>query len=87
MGASRRFGVLLAVIGFASDWAAVDAAPARRHHRHALVRHVVVPQAPETEQRSAAAPRPQAERDGVSGNLPFDNQLRKLSDPLNANGR
>lgn len=23
---------------------------------------------------------------GVSGNLPFNNQLRKLSDPLNANG-
>ncbi len=23
---------------------------------------------------------------GVSGNLPFNNQVRKLSDPLNANG-
>ena len=29
---------------------------------------------------------PRWERDGVPGNLPFDNQLRKFSDPLGANG-
>ena len=30
---------------------------------------------------------PQWERDGVPGNGPFNNQLRKFSDPLGANGR
>lgn len=61
----------------------VSSAEARvRHHHH------VMP-APETPY--AAAPRPhqfypEEVENGVRGNLPFNNQMRKFSDPLNANG-
>ena len=45
------------------------------------------PVAPTLEHRSAATALPQWERDGVPGNNAFNNQLRKFSDPLGANGR
>lgn len=63
----------------------VPAAAAPRHRRHRpapppaqALRPMQAPQAFEFY--------PQNIEGGVSGNLPFNNQIRKLRDPLNANG-
>ena len=53
-----------------------------RHRHHAVMRAEPAPAEP-------AQPRmfyPQDIEGGVSGNLPFNNQIRKHTDPLNANG-
>ena len=75
-----------ALAGMAALVAGGPAGATTKHHRH----HHVVMRAP------AIVAAPQAETPysfypneidgGVSGNLPFNNQLRKLKDPLNANG-
>ena len=65
---------------------ATSAVEARaRHGRHAVMRAEPAPVA-----APAPAPPfmfyPQDIEGGVSGNLPFNNQIRKHTDPLNANG-
>ena len=64
--------------------AAPAAAAATRHARHRVM-HAAPPPPP-----AAPAPSfmfyPQDVEGGVSGNLPFNNQIRKHTDPLNANG-
>ena len=63
---------------------AMPPAEARTRHRH----HAVM----RAEPAPAAAPPqpfmfyPQDVEGGVTGNLPFNNQIRKHTDPLNANG-
>ncbi len=63
--------------------AAPAAAAATRHARHRVMHAAPPPPA-------APAPSfmfyPQDVEGGVSGNLPFNNQIRKHTDPLNANG-
>ncbi len=78
--------MLLAAAIFSCASIAVSAVPTRhaaRHNRRSS-RHE-----PLVQQRSMAAFGDLAptERHGVPGNLPFNNQLRKFSDPLGANGR
>lgn len=64
--------------------AAPAAAARTRYARHRVMRAAAPP--------PPAAPAqpflfyPQDVEGGVSGNLPFNNQIRKHSDPLNANG-
>ena len=50
-----------------------------RHRRH-------INPAPPTQDHRASEFYPQHIDGGVTGNLPFNNQIRKLTDPLNANG-
>lgn len=61
------------------------ATPSADAHRHHVVMRASAPAPVE------AAPQPtmfypQDVDGGVSGNLPFNNQIRKHTDPLNANG-
>ncbi len=62
-----------------------SSADARPRHRHHVMMRASAPAPVE------AAPQPtmfypQDVDGGVSGNLPFNNQIRKHTDPLNANG-
>ena len=76
---ARHIATLIAALVAGGIGIPASARPA--HHRPPTRRA-----APAIEQRSEAVP-PPIERDGVPGNLPFSNQLRKFSDPLSANGR
>lgn len=70
--------LLVAVVGLA---ASPSLARSRRHHHAAAVRRT----APDPQ----AAPfmfYPEHIEGGVDGNLSFNNQIRKHTDPLNANG-
>ena len=84
---STQLPALLAII-VAGTAACAAPASARPVHHRSSIRHVGqaarVEQGP-VEQKSVAVP--PYERDGVPGNLPFNNQLRKFSEPLSANGR
>ena len=63
---------------------AADPASARtRHHHHTGLASSTAAYTP---QRAPESFYPYEIKGGVSGNLPFNNQIRKLSDPLNANG-
>ncbi len=54
-----------------------------RHRHHAVMRAEPVPAAASVEPFMFY---PQDIEGGVPGNLPFNNQIRKHTDPLNANG-
>ncbi len=80
----KYLSAVVAVVALGWTASGADAARARHLHRRAPVRHVP---APAVEQGPAAGPARASRDGGVTGNLPFDNQLRKFSDPLGANGR
>ncbi len=61
---------------------AAEARPRRRHH--AVMRAEPAPAAAPAQQPFMFYP--QDIEGGVPGNLPFNNQIRKHTDPLNANG-
>ncbi len=59
-----------------------QAAARVRHHRHQLAATPTVDVPPQP----AFSFYPETIEGGSRGNLPFNNQIRKLRDPLNANG-
>ena len=69
--------------GAALILAAGTASARTRHHHHT---GLAPSAAAYTPQRAPESFYPYEVKGGVSGNLPFNNQIRKLSDPLNANG-
>ena len=60
-------------------------AEARIRHRHRAVMRAA-PQGPVATAGQPFMYYPQDIEGGVTGNLPFNNQIRKHTDPLNANG-
>ena len=65
---------------------AIPSAHARtHHHRHHAVMRAAPPPSVQAADKSFMF-YPQDVEGGVSGNLPFNNQIRKHTDPLNANG-
>ena len=79
--------LILSAVAAAATLAVLSASPATANPNHRR-RHAVMRSAP----GPAEAPGrpfmfyPQDIEGGVPGNLPFNNQIRKHTDPLNANG-
>ena len=63
--------------------AAGNASARTRHHHHAGLAPAAAAYTPGGSHESYY---PTDVKGGSPGNLPFNNQIRKLSDPLNANG-
>lgn len=89
MTARRALAAAATVLtGVTALCAVATPASARKHHRRVTV--APAPYPPPTARVEARAPPfsfyPNEIEGGVSGNLPFNNQIRKMKDPLNANG-
>ena len=80
---------ILTAAAAASALVLVSALPAaagtRNRHHHTSMRAAAPPAPAEAPARPFMF-YPQEVEGGVSGNLPFNNQVRKHTDPLNANG-
>lgn len=85
MPVTRRVALLTSIALGAVTIVALQPAEARSKHRRlqAIERPVPYKKLPIPYSYSYY---PEEVEDGVSGNLPFNNQIRKFKDPLNANG-
>jgi hypothetical protein len=78
--AFKALGLVTLGVSLASPCLATTSA----HHRH-IKKSMAQPMS-DKPVRSQTGFYPENIEGGVSGNLPFNNQIRKLTDPLNANG-
>ena len=89
---TRVYAVLLAAGALVPAGSGASAARTRHHrhgsgHAHPLLRPPPPPAAPVATPGPATHEfYPENVEGGVPGNLPFNNQIRKFTDPLNANG-